>query len=971
MAEVRHPDFYLAHRDYVRMLARRLVYDPHAADDLFQSAWLAALQRPPRDDHAPRRWLARIVRNLASKTWLRTRRRQQREQHWEPPPPPSSPDAVLAHEQERRRLVDALLALEEPYRATLIARFFDGLEPPQIAARDGLPVETVRTRLKRGLERLRERLLRDPAHAVAFLHGLQLGAPGAGAVLRHVVQGMMLMHTKKLLLSAGILLVAAIGWLALPPPAPARRGADAAPPAVVAADLAAPAATTQPPPGQPESHRVAMPAANEAAGATGTLEVHVRWADHRPAADIEVHVTAINASNHAAGTVGRRTGSDGNARFPGLEPGAAWVACDRGAQQPCTILAGERSAATLTIDQGLLVRGHVHDHDGRPVSGAQIHLRYRFEPHAGHVVAHTGADGAFAIVDAPAGPHLAVCAFAADRAPTPQQVVTGRAGDTVDVTLRFAARGGAVLGRVVDPLGAPVVGAFVLLGRDLGVDLARAKAAGSAPLPPVDARGTNTDERGEWRVDGLAAGPMPVLVLAPRCAPWQGEAFVVAEAAVRCDAVLLPGVRLQGTVRDERGAPLAGATVQVSHSLVQTWRTTTDANGAYALDGLPTTSFTAIATSPGAGEARTTQAGAAGATLPWDPVLQRATTLRGRLLAAGQPVAGARIEARCMPSAQQQWFANARTDDRGAFVITNCPDALLHLDARTESSQHFAVCQRDDVDPRAGEITLEVDAARLPSAFVTGRVLDPDGRPVGGAEVLVMTADSSWGGGHAMRSTDDGRFRSPAVPPGPWYLTVQAAGFAPHNAPARPLAAGATGDFGDLVLVRGTTLVVTLQPEAGIALTSCVVGIADAVVGLGSSKPERGVVRFAPLAPGDYTITAYAEGAALRPLRVHVGDEPVTSVDLPLRAGSEVTVDVVDANATPVVDRLETELLDGAGACIDSSPLIPAAGPLRWVRRLVAGRYELRLRDHRQRTGVVSIVVPADGRPVQSTARLQ
>ena len=68
MSDVHDPDFYLAHEGYVRALARRLVYDRHAADDLFQAAWLAALQRPPRDGSTPRRWLARIVRGANTET---------------------------------------------------------------------------------------------------------------------------------------------------------------------------------------------------------------------------------------------------------------------------------------------------------------------------------------------------------------------------------------------------------------------------------------------------------------------------------------------------------------------------------------------------------------------------------------------------------------------------------------------------------------------------------------------------------------------------------------------------------------------------------------------------------------------------------------------------------------------------------------------------------------------------------------
>src|SRR5262249_40045289 len=86
VSTARDPDFYLAHAGYVRALPPRLVYDPPAADALFQAAWLAALERPPRDGSAPRRWLAALVRNLAGKSWLANARRRAREQRVEPPP---------------------------------------------------------------------------------------------------------------------------------------------------------------------------------------------------------------------------------------------------------------------------------------------------------------------------------------------------------------------------------------------------------------------------------------------------------------------------------------------------------------------------------------------------------------------------------------------------------------------------------------------------------------------------------------------------------------------------------------------------------------------------------------------------------------------------------------------------------------------------------------------------------------------
>src|SRR5436190_1898691 len=69
------------------------------------------------------------------------------------------------------RVVAAVLALEEPYRECVLLRYFEELSPRAIAARQRVPLETARTRLKRALELLRARLDRE--------YGGERGAWGA------------------------------------------------------------------------------------------------------------------------------------------------------------------------------------------------------------------------------------------------------------------------------------------------------------------------------------------------------------------------------------------------------------------------------------------------------------------------------------------------------------------------------------------------------------------------------------------------------------------------------------------------------------------------------------------------------------------------------------------------------------------------------------------------------------------------
>ena len=81
-----------------------------------------------------------------------------------------SHDVVL-----QRRVVDAVMDLREPYKSAVVFRYLDELRPEEIAERLGVPVGTVKSRLKRGLAMLRERF--DPTHLQIRDGGLEdLGA---------------------------------------------------------------------------------------------------------------------------------------------------------------------------------------------------------------------------------------------------------------------------------------------------------------------------------------------------------------------------------------------------------------------------------------------------------------------------------------------------------------------------------------------------------------------------------------------------------------------------------------------------------------------------------------------------------------------------------------------------------------------------------------------------------------------------
>lgn len=163
----------------LRRVARGLLYDSHSADDVVQDAWVASLRKERQVGWDPRAWFSGAVRNLSLSKRREEARRIARERKAAKPEALISAASAVERLEVTRRVMDAVEALEEPYRSVILLRFFDDLAPREIARREGVPVNTVRTWVRRGLEHLRRDLDPDDSgDRLRFLGGL---APLAGA----------------------------------------------------------------------------------------------------------------------------------------------------------------------------------------------------------------------------------------------------------------------------------------------------------------------------------------------------------------------------------------------------------------------------------------------------------------------------------------------------------------------------------------------------------------------------------------------------------------------------------------------------------------------------------------------------------------------------------------------------------------------------------------------------------------------
>ena len=143
-------ELFRAHWPACLRSATLITRDPAAAEDIAQEAFLAALAALERFDRArplgP--WLKRIVANRAID--LVRARAARREADGEdaaahaPEPAASFSDDVLT----------AVAALPDEQRVPIVLRHLLELTPAEIATSTGLPVGTVNSRLRRGLDAL-------------------------------------------------------------------------------------------------------------------------------------------------------------------------------------------------------------------------------------------------------------------------------------------------------------------------------------------------------------------------------------------------------------------------------------------------------------------------------------------------------------------------------------------------------------------------------------------------------------------------------------------------------------------------------------------------------------------------------------------------------------------------------------------------------------------------------------------------
>jgi RNA polymerase sigma factor (sigma-70 family) len=711
----------LEQRDFVRAIARSLLRGEEGVDDVEQSTWLAALRRPPRGEASLRAWLSRVVRNFVREEGRAGARRAKRERRAASEERLPSTADVLVRESARREVVDAVLRLPEISRTVVLLRWFDDLPPRTIARRLGVPVETVRTRLKRALELLREDL--DARHGGERRSWLEAVAPLAalGTAGSHGVVGAgkgivaMTVWTKCVAAFAAVVLVTLMVLRALPTaerPAPVAvapkslvSGAAAAPASAALEMRPEPAASASPSTASDPRTRADAAARSDFAGvvlsAATSEPIAGATVSFRPVGGVQddERQTSTGADGRFALAAGAPSAGslvverDGFARAEraGVFPGAIGM-------RDVVCRLEEECALEIDVDgaEDLPIAWQVFTEDAGLAAFPPARVRH------------------ITVGKLEAGPAYNVWVRADGRR---SAGITGERFDrpgerrAVRVTLE---RGLEVVGRVTEE-GAPVETAVIRV--DMPATLSEPLAASS-------------DADGRYRI---AAAPDPPFSLRVQVDGVDvGTATIAAAGRERVvqDFELGVGATISGRVADSNGDPIVRA--QVSAVAGRPY-TTTNASGIFRLRSAARTLDLAIA----ARGYRTRSPVAAAAGVPADVVLDR----------AGKTRLTATVTRRDGSPADLGW-ARVEPEDGGAGFTAAVREGRFDLELGPGSHRVRVIVPDPPewaaatVDLREGE-TTSLDVRTRPPYRVRGVVLDSREKPAAGARVAVEAYSKS------------------------------------------------------------------------------------------------------------------------------------------------------------------------------------------------------------------------------------
>ena len=590
----------LGNAAWMRRLARQLLDKAGAADadDTVQDTWVAVARRPPPAGRPVRPWLARVVGNFARMHRRGENRRRARDGDAATAyrPDDLGAEALLERAQLQHRIAALVMALEEPYRATVLLRFHEERTAAEIARLHGVEAGTVRWRLKVALDRIRAQVDLAPARhrRAAWIAG------GVVLMKKKLAVVALALLALALLLGGGALVGSRLATA--PPAGPASPGAAAHPPTPTPTPtprLQAASGTLPPP-------SLAGPAPTAAgdqaawlalAARAGTRTVEGRVLDDVAGAIPGARVTAFLELTAGVQPPARLVAvADREGHYSLTLPPAQyslWAEADgytRGSRS-FAITADLVADFRLTPEAQLAGRV-VHARTREPVVGAEVRAFPEDLHGRHHQAVNTDADGAFRVPGLEGGNWIVEARLGrlvGRAAPARVSPLHSTAG--LEVRLEPAA---VLAGRVRDVAGGP-------LPSGLSVMTARPDTRVSTHTP--------VREDGTFRLEGVPPGSYQLTAASGDGHRGFLNVDVATQDLAGLEILVAAPITVDGRVVDASGGPVAGARVVIrtAGGEAVSWGRgrieITDSTGAFRTVRLPAGALSVTATRQGVGNA--------------------------------------------------------------------------------------------------------------------------------------------------------------------------------------------------------------------------------------------------------------------------------------------------------------------------------------------------------------------------------
>ncbi|MCC6409257.1 MAG: carboxypeptidase regulatory-like domain-containing protein, partial [Planctomycetes bacterium] len=495
-------------------------------------------------------------------------------------------------------------------------------------------------------------------------------------------------------------------------------------------------------------------------------------------------------------------------------------------------------------------------------------------------------------------------------------------------------------------------------------------------------RTAKTDASGNFALRGFEPKSLRLTAVCKGYLTYHGELheYVAGEALREQVITLERGNVLAGIVKWSDGRPADGAALRVTdlresdgdriYFGSEPAVAKADAQGAFEISGLGDGPFELRAdltqVVPGEGRKKSRKpwratlesvdAGRRDLVLVLEPPRALVGTVRDDL---GQPVTKFSVTATPHDaSGGANWARSVRQgfkDDTGSFRVEKVHPGTWEVSVEAQG-------YRDSEDQRVvvadDEATLEFVCER--GAKVSGKVLDPTGKPLAGARLAVTSLDDEDRFSSRGCTTDaDGEFECTALPTGRVGLQAVHSNYAASERETLELASGSALAGLTLHMRLGGSVDVEVLTPPGVDPSDHYVSLSPVgddrdYEGVSESTDDKGHALFAHVVPGVYDVQSWHDGGTSAKGTVEVFEGRRSSVVIGRADGVAIRVSGrVTAGSKPV---------EGASVSFHFRGKDEDAGN-RWERTDGEGRYELVL----DRPGPWGVSVNAGGSSQQAT----